>query len=111
MCPAFCLTDYKVQGSTLKTAVLDLKDDSTVKGQTGHKKFCSMYVQLSRTQSLDGLHLLQKIDMKDLRFHPHESLLAEMERLQKLEEETLRAWARVIDSGRNTLDGHRMDEI
>jgi hypothetical protein len=27
MCPAFSLTDYKVQGSTLSTAVLDLKDD------------------------------------------------------------------------------------
>ena len=27
MCPAFSLTDYKVQGSTLTTAVPDLKDD------------------------------------------------------------------------------------
>jgi hypothetical protein len=27
MCPAFCLTDYKVQGSTLSAAILDLKDD------------------------------------------------------------------------------------
>jgi hypothetical protein len=31
--------------------------------------------------------------MKDLKFRPHEKLLAEMERLKKLEEETLRAWA------------------
>ena len=44
MCPAFSLTDYKVQGSILTTAVLDLKNDPTAKGQDGHKKFCSLYV-------------------------------------------------------------------
>jgi hypothetical protein len=43
MCAAFCMTDYKIQGSTLKNAVLDLKDDPTTKGQDGHKKFCSRY--------------------------------------------------------------------
>jgi hypothetical protein len=93
ICPAFCLTDYKIQGSTLTMAVLDLKDNSSAKGQSGHKKFCSLYVQLSRLRSFDGLHLLQAIEMKDLKFQPHELLLAEMERLRKLEEETLRAWA------------------
>src|ERR1017187_2492987 len=56
MCPAFSLTDYKVQGSTLTTAVLDLKDDPATKGQDHHKKYCSTYVQLSRLQSLDGLY-------------------------------------------------------
>ena len=30
ICPASSLTDYKVQGFMLKTAVLDLKDDATV---------------------------------------------------------------------------------
>jgi hypothetical protein len=88
------MTDYKVQGSTLKTAVLDLKDDPTAKGQDEHKKFCSEYVQLSRLQAGIGLYLLQKIDMNDLRFRPHEGLLAEMERLRKLEEETITAWMR-----------------
>ena len=67
MCPAFSLTDYKVQGSTLTTAVLDLKHDPTARGQDSHKKYCSTYVQLSRLRSLDGLHLLQRIDMEDLR--------------------------------------------
>ena len=47
MCPAFSLTDYKVQGSTLTTAVLDLKNDPTGRGHDKHKKFYSMYVQLS----------------------------------------------------------------
>jgi hypothetical protein len=75
MCPAFSLTDYKVQGSTLTTAVLDLKDNRTAKGQDGHKKYYSTYVQLSRLQSLDGLHLLQKIDIEDLRFRLDNRLL------------------------------------
>jgi hypothetical protein len=92
MCPAFSLTDYKVQGMTLTAAVLDLKDNPSAKGQDEHKKFCSMYVQLSRLRSLKRLYLLQEIDMKDVRFRPHNGLVAEMERLHKLEEETIAAW-------------------
>src|SRR2546421_7339306 len=94
MCLAFSLTDYKVQGSTLTTAVLDLKNDPTAKGQDRHKKFCSMYIQLSRLRSLSGLHLLQKIDMNDLEFRPHDDLVAETGRLHQLEQETLASWAR-----------------
>ena len=86
-----------MQGATLKIAVLDLKDDPSAKGQDMHRKFCSMLVQLSRPQSLDGLYLLQKLDMKDLQFRPHDGLLTEMERLHKLEEETTRTWANPSD--------------
>jgi hypothetical protein len=94
MCPAFCLTDYKVQSLTLTSAVLDLKDDSTTKVRDRHKKYCSIYVQLSRLQSFIGLYLLRKIDMRDLGFSPHDGLVAEMERLRKLELETLASWAK-----------------
>jgi hypothetical protein len=86
------LTDYKVQGFTLTTAVLDLKDDPTSKGKDHHKKYCFIYVQLLRLWSLAGLYLLQKINMEDLRFQPDQQLLKEMERLQKLERETIAAW-------------------
>lgn len=92
MCPAFSLTDYKVQGSTITTAVLDLKHDPTARGQDGHKKYCSTYVQLSRLRSLDGLHLLQRIEMEDLRFRPDDRLLIEMQRLKALERATIAAW-------------------
>lgn len=68
MCPAFCLTDYKVQGSTLDSAILDLKDDPTIRGRDRHQKFCSTYVQLSRLRTREGLHLLQEIEIKDLQF-------------------------------------------
>jgi hypothetical protein len=74
-----------VQGSTLTTAVLDLKHDPTAGGQDGHKKYCSTYGQLSRLQTLGGLHLLQRIEMKDLRFRPDDRLLIEMENLKALE--------------------------
>jgi hypothetical protein len=92
MCPAFSLTDYKVQASTLTTAVLDLKNDPTARGQDGHKKYCSTYVQLSRLRSLHGVHLLQRIDMQDLRFQPDDQLKVEMARLYTLQQETMASW-------------------
>jgi hypothetical protein len=92
MCPAFCLTDYKVQGSTLNAAILDLRDDPTIRGRDRHQKFCSTYVQLSRLRTSEGLHLLQEIEMKDLQFEPDPRILAEMQRLQDLEKVTLGVW-------------------
>lgn len=92
MCPAFCLTDYKVQGSTLDSAVLDLRDDPAIRGRDRHQKFCSTYVQLSRLRTCEGLHLLQEIEMKDLQFEPDPRILAEMQRLQDLEKVTLGVW-------------------
>ena len=96
MCPAFSLTDYKVQASTLGTAVLDLKHDPSARGQDAHKKYCSNYVQLSRLRSLEGLHLLQSITMEDLHFRPDERLIVEMERLKGLERETIAAWNKTM---------------
>jgi len=48
-----------------------------------------MYVQLLRFQSLSGLRILQKIDMNDLTFSLDDCLVAEMERLNQLEQETI----------------------
>ncbi|KAF4210355.1 hypothetical protein CNMCM5878_004518 [Aspergillus fumigatiaffinis] len=92
MCPAFSLTDYKVQGSTLDSAILDLRDDPTIRGRDRHQKFCSTYVQLSRLRSLEGLHLLQQIEMKDLQFEPDPRILAEMQKLQELQRTTIEEW-------------------
>jgi hypothetical protein len=98
MCPAFCLTDYKVQGSTLVAAILDLKDDPTIRGQDRHRKYCSTYVQLSRLRCSKGLHLLQEVDMEDLRFGPDPRLLTEMQRLQELEKATIATWQEDMDT-------------
>jgi hypothetical protein len=92
MCPAFSLTDYKVQSQTLTEALLDLRDDKTIRGRDPHRKFCSFIVQLSRIRSLDGLHLLQPIQMSDLNLQPHEDMLSEMARLKSLESQTLESW-------------------
>jgi hypothetical protein len=53
ICPAFSLTDYKVQGSTLISVILDLKDDPTAKGQDHHKKYC-FYICTTITTSILG---------------------------------------------------------
>lgn len=95
MCPAFCLTDYKVQGSTLDSAILDLKDDPTMRGRDRHQKFCSTYVQLFRLRTRGGLHLLQEIEMNDLQFEPDPRILAEMQRLHELQRTTLDEWERL----------------
>lgn len=92
MCPAFCLTDYKVQSKTLSKAIVDIKDDGHTRGQDSHKKFCSRYVQLSRPTSWNGLHLLRRIEAKDIAFRPHPDLMAAMERFQELERKTVSSW-------------------
>jgi hypothetical protein len=88
MCPAFCLTNYKVQALTLTSAILDLKDDPTIQGQDWHRKFWPIYVQLSRLQYSKNLYLLQKLDLQDLQFRPDPQLPTEMQRLQDLESPT-----------------------
>lgn len=93
MCPAFCLTDYKVQSRTLSAVVLDLRNDRHAKGQDPHRKFCSQYVQLSRPTTFKRLYLLQRIESKDVAFRPHINLVGEMQRLQELEQKTLSSWA------------------
>ncbi|CEO59597.1 hypothetical protein PMG11_04269 [Penicillium brasilianum] len=95
ICPAFCLTDYKVQGATLTSAILDLKDNPKSRRQDSHRKYCSTYVQLSRLRSLAGLRLLQPVEMRDLQHGPDPQLLHEMQRLQALQLDTLTAWRTV----------------
>lgn len=92
ICPAFCLTDYKIQGATLDSVILDLKDDSKNRRRDSHRKYCSTYVQLSRLRSLADLHLLQPISMCDLEHRPDPQLLQEIQRLQLLQDKTLRIW-------------------
>ena len=90
MCAAFSLTDYKAQGQTFSEGVVDLRRDSKVKGGDSHRYFCSVYVQLSRFRSLQGLHLLQPSDVS---FKPHQDLVTEMRRLQALECQTIVRWS------------------
>ncbi len=54
----FALTEYKIQGATFDSTVIDLKCQSR-EGIATHKRFCSTYVQLSQLRSFAGLGLLQ----------------------------------------------------
>jgi hypothetical protein len=85
MCPAFCLTDYKVQGKTLPMAIVDLGTDGSSRGQNAYRYFCSAYFQLGRPRSWEDLTLLRKVPAKDLSFKPHHKLLSLNDELWRLE--------------------------
>ena len=92
MCPAFSFTDYKVQGSTLTAAILDLRISGT-RRRSNHRNFCSLYVYLSRLQSSAGLYLLEKLDMDYLRLRLDNGLLEEMKRHETLQKQTIATWS------------------
>ena len=80
-----------MQGLTLDQAILDMKAEPR---RTSHEKCTSNYVLAGRLRTAADIHLLQKIDMSDLRFRPDPRLQTEMDRLQELEKQTLTAWGR-----------------
>jgi hypothetical protein len=91
MSPAFALTEYKVQSSTYRNAVLDLSQHSKPRTvDASHKRNCSFNVQLSRLQSFDGVHLLEPLTLDDLNHQPHPELRDEDHRLQQLAALTMR---------------------
>ena len=92
--PGFAFTEYKVQGATFESAVLDLRRKSKKKGKESHKRFCSTYVQLSRLRTLQGVFLLEKINLDDIDNKPYPALQAEDDRLQALGQQTLNAFQR-----------------
>lgn len=92
---AFACTDYKVQGRTLERVALELRGTRTTKidGQMVPSQ-CdpySLYVQLSRYPSLDGIVLLSKARENDMVGNriPHDMAAAEG-KLNSLSEETIR---------------------
>ncbi|KJZ68040.1 hypothetical protein HIM_12567 [Hirsutella minnesotensis 3608] len=67
---AFACTDYKVQGRTLERAALELRGTRTsiIEGRAVSSP-CdpySLYVQLSRCPTLDGIMLVSKVRERDL---------------------------------------------
>ena len=86
--PAFAVTDYKVQGATFIIAILDFQH-SQFANNVSHKAFCSIYVQLSRLQSLKGVQLLQTISLKDINNQPNPRLPQATTELDILSRNTL----------------------
>lgn len=56
MTPAYAITDYKPQGSSYDSVIVDLVDD----------RGASNYVKLSRLRNLDGLFIATEFKNKDL---------------------------------------------
>ncbi|KAH7025645.1 uncharacterized protein B0I36DRAFT_248705, partial [Microdochium trichocladiopsis] len=60
--PAFVLTDYKAQGKTFEEVLLELRGNRMTNGQPSKCDFTSLYVQLSRCRTLQGIKLLSPPD-------------------------------------------------
>jgi hypothetical protein len=88
----FAMTDYKCQGSTFTSLIVDLKFPAQ-RGLSGHKKWTSINVQLGRLKSLSGVWLRETITLADITASPHKDLGIELLRLENIEQDTMRSWA------------------
>ncbi|KAM4061844.1 PIF1-like helicase [Hirsutella rhossiliensis] len=92
---AFACTDYKVQGGTLERVALELRGTRTTNvGGRAVPSQCdpySLYVQLSRCPTLDGIMLVSKVRERDLVGNrvPGEMTAAQA-RLEELSDRTVR---------------------
>jgi hypothetical protein len=87
----FAITDYKCQGITFGSLVLDLRFHAQ-RGVDQHKKWTSMNVQLGRLRSLSGVWLREPITLADVSGSPHIDLQVELSRLERLEQQTIGLW-------------------
>jgi hypothetical protein len=89
--PAFAMTDQKSQRKQFEEVLLNLKGASCRTGKTTRPSFMSLYVQLSRATSWDGLYLFQEPERADF-IEPKNVLDGDMreavERLERRGEET-----------------------
>jgi len=97
--PAWAVTDYKVQGSTYEAVTLDLhRQNISSKNGSSHKRYCSVYVQLTRVRSLLSLFLLQPVTLEDLNGKPDKLLVVEDQRIEQLAMSTEIAWGQIESS-------------
>ena len=59
---------------TFKSAILDLQQKLIIKTAENYKQFCSIYMQLSRLQSLETKLLLKPISLNNIYNQPHYEL-------------------------------------
>ncbi|KID59322.1 arrestin domain-containing protein, partial [Metarhizium hybridum] len=108
---AFACTDYKVQGRTLERVALELRGTRTTNFNGEAVPLacdpCSLYVQLSRCPTLDGIMLLSKVRKRDFIGNTTpESMTIAKDRLEDLSETTLvefHTWQLSMDAGKITL--------
>ncbi|KID78679.1 ATP-dependent DNA helicase PIF1 [Metarhizium guizhouense ARSEF 977] len=108
---AFACTDYKVQGRTLERVALELRGTRTTNFNGEAVPLacdpCSLYVQLSRCPTLDGIMLLSKVRKRDFIGNTTpESMTIAKDRLEDLSETTLvefHTWQLSMDAGKIAL--------
>ena len=79
--PAYAYTDYKSQGRSLETAIIDPASAASLQG---------VYVMLSRVKTLDGLAILRPFKAEKIEQRLSQELRTELERLDNLNTETRR---------------------
>ncbi|TFK78128.1 hypothetical protein K466DRAFT_463427, partial [Polyporus arcularius HHB13444] len=84
---AYAFTDYRSQGQTIPTVIVDLH---TPPG--GRLTLFNIYVALSRSSGRDTIRLLRDFDDRVLLQEHDPDLLQEDERLERLNEITRRWW-------------------
>lgn len=87
--PAFVLTDYTAQGKTFMGVLLELRGNRVINGQASKCNFTSLYVQLSRCRTLQGIRLLSAVRQQDFIGNKLDPIMvAAMQRLEHLAAET-----------------------
>ncbi|KAJ7652650.1 hypothetical protein DFH06DRAFT_995050 [Mycena polygramma] len=81
--PVFAFVDYKVQGRSMTTANIDIRDCRSLQ---------SVYVMLSRATSLDSLCILRAFPPRKIYQRLGEEFRVEFERLERLADLTEKVW-------------------
>lgn len=81
--PAYAFTDFKAQGQTIESVVVDLG-----KPPSGNLTGFNAYISLSRSRGRNTIRLLRDFDERLFTVHPNEHLRKEDARLERLEDET-----------------------
>ena len=82
--PAYAFTDFKSQGQTIESVIVDL-----ARPPSGKLTGFNSYVALSRSRGKSTIRLLRDFDEKLFTVHPNEHLRREDVRLDNLEKETM----------------------
>ncbi|KAH7461132.1 hypothetical protein FOMA001_g19195 [Fusarium oxysporum f. sp. matthiolae] len=90
---AFVITDYKAQSKTFPQVLLELRGNRVINGQPSKCDFTSLYVQLSRCRTLEGIKLLSPVRTQDFIGNKlDQKILEAMQRLTHLAAETRRTF-------------------
>ena len=91
--PAFVLTDYKSQSKTFAEVLLELRGNRMTNGEPSKCDFTSLYVQLSRCKTLQGIKLLSPVRPQDfIGNRLDQTMVDATQRLKNLAAETKRIY-------------------